>query len=369
MDLPRLIEAMPDAIVIADDAGLISMINTQAERLFGYPADEMLGRSLSLVLPQRFRERHQSLVAHYRDHPRARAMGSGLALLGRRRDGREIPLEISLSPLALDGRLCVVAAIRDTSERREAEQVQEEFVESAAHALRTPLAALRGYVDTLMLQTHRGKGPPLAEWQDEAIEEIGRAAERLEALSNMLIDVTRIQAGHLTVRLEPHDLAALVRRVVAHVRRGTDRHTFTVRASAEPLILPLDARRVEQTLRYLLSNAMKYSLDGGAIEVILRRRSPRGEALVEVRDHGVGVAPDQLSRLFTRFGGFSNEAGAPGAGLGLYLSQYLITRHGGQIGARAGHDKGATFWFTLPLEQKPDREHGDQDGHKDRLTR
>jgi signal transduction histidine kinase len=114
---------------------------------------------------------------------------------------------------------------------------------------------------------------------------------------------------------------------------------------------------------------MKYSLDGGAIEVILRRRSPRGEALIEVRDHGVGVAADQLSRLFTRFGGFSNEAGAPGAGLGLYLSQYFITRHGGQIGARAGDDKGATFWFTLPLQQNVDRERSSQDGHKDRRRR
>jgi signal transduction histidine kinase len=103
---------------------------------------------------------------------------------------------------------------------------------------------------------------------------------------------------------------------------------------------------------------MKYSPDGGTIEVILRRRSQRNEAVVEVRDHGVGIDPGQRARLFTRFGGYANDAGAPGTGLGLYLSQYFVERHGGHIGARSRQDKGATFWFTLPLEHAS----GDQGG-------
>jgi protein-histidine pros-kinase len=149
---------MADAIVIVDDTGRMSMINTQTENLFGYSAEELLDQSLSLLLPARFRERRQSLVARYLDHPRARSMGSGLELLGRRKGGSEIPLEISLGPLELDGRAQVVAAIRDISERRDAERIQEGFIENAAHALRTPLAALRGYVDMLVIQTARGKG-------------------------------------------------------------------------------------------------------------------------------------------------------------------------------------------------------------------
>src|SRR6478672_321259 len=100
-DLRQLVNAMADAIVIVDDTGRISMINTQAEALFGYSAEESLGQSLSILLPERFQERHQSLVARYLDHPKARPMGSGLELLGRRKDGSEIPLEISLGPLEL----------------------------------------------------------------------------------------------------------------------------------------------------------------------------------------------------------------------------------------------------------------------------
>ncbi len=356
VDLRQFVEAMADAIVIVDDAGSISMANSRAEVLFGYAPNELLGRPLNVLLPDRFHERHQSLVMRYLEHPHARAMGSGLELVGKRKDGREIPLEISLAPLAVDGQQRVVAAIRDITERRAAERTQEEFIESAAHALRTPIAALRGYVDTLVVHTARGKGPPLADWQDEAIREIGQATERLEALSTMLIDVTRIQAGHLSLRLEPNDLTSLVRRVVAQMRQTSDRHALIVRAPAEPIIAPLDARRIEQTLRYVLNNAMKYSPDGGTIEVTLRRRVPIGDmpvgyALVEVRDHGVGIAPDVRARLFTRFGGQANDAGAPGTGLGLYLAQYFVERHGGQIGARSPHGKGTTVWFTLPLAQ------------------
>jgi protein-histidine pros-kinase len=368
-DLRQLVNAMAYAIVTIDDTGRISMINKQTEALFGYSAKELLSQPVETLLPERFQERHQSLVARYLDHPRTRPMESGLELLGKRKDGSEIPLEISLGPLELDGRLQVVAAIRDISERREAERAQEEFIESAAHALRTPLAALRGYVDTLVVQTSRGKGAPLADWQDEAIQEIGQAAERLEALSTMLMDVTRIRSGHLSLRLEAHDLVTLVRRVAAQMRRGGDHHIFTIRTPVEPVIAPIDARRIEQTLRHLLDNAMKYSPEGGIIEVILRSRRQRGEAIVEVRDHGVGIAPSQRARLFSRFGGYANDAGAPGTGLGLYLSQYFVERHGGQIGARSRQDKSATFWFTLPLERDAaDDDSRGHNGHQDQPT-
>ena len=353
-DLRQLVNAMADAIVIVDDTGRISMINIEAVALFGYSADETLGQPLNLLLPERFREQHQALIARYLDYPRARPMGSGLDLVGRHKDGSEIPLEISLGPLVLDGRTQVVAAIRDISERREAERIQEEFIENAAHALRTPLAALRGYVDMLVIQTTRGNGPPLADWQDEAIEEIGHATERLETLATALLDVTYIQAGSLEVRREPHDLVALVRRVVARRQRTEASHPVKVRALAQPLVASIDARRIEQTILRLLANAMKYSPEGGEIEIVLRRRraragDPRPETLIEVRDQGIGIPPASHKRLFSRFGGQENAAGMAGTGLSLYLCRQFIERHGGRIGARSTQGKGTTFWFTLPL--------------------
>jgi PAS domain S-box-containing protein len=361
----QLMDAIPDAVVIVDAAGLLLMANKQAETLFGYTREEMLEHPLNLLLPDRYHLRHQALLAGYSAQPHVRAMGSGLELFGRRKDGQEIPLEISLSPLTQDGRLYVVAAIRDVSERRNAEQMKEEFIETAGHALRTPLAALCGYVDTLVLHTSRGRGPALADWQMEAIEEINQAAERLETLAQALLDVTRIHAGQLVLRREPHDLVALVKRIVAQRERLADSYTFVLRAPAELLVASIDARRIEQVLLHLIANASKYSPGGGQIAIAVRRHPTRQEAIISVRDHGVGIEPEQRERLFIRYGGHENAAGVAGTGLSLYLCRQFIERHDGHIGVRSGHGKGATFWFTLPLEQYADEEHDSQNGHQE----
>jgi two-component system phosphate regulon sensor histidine kinase PhoR len=361
----QLMDAIPDAVVIVDAAGLLIVANKQAETLFGYTIREMLDQPLNLLLPERFHLRHQALVTSYMAQPHVRAMGSRLDLVGLRKDGHEIPLEISLSPLTLDGRLAVVAAIRDITERRNAEQMKEDFIETAGHALRTPLTALRGYVDTLVLHTRRGKGPSLAEWQLEAIEEIDHAAERLEALAQALLDVTTIHAGQLVLRREPQDLVALVRRIVAQRKRLADSDTFMLRAPAEPLVASIDVRRIEQVLLHLVANAVKYSPSGGQIDVAIRHHPTRQEAIISVRDHGVGIAPEQRECLFTRYGGHENAAGVAGTGLSLYLCRQFIERHDGHIGVRSGHDKGATFWFTLPLEQNADEEHDSQNGYQE----
>jgi PAS domain S-box-containing protein len=361
----QLMDAIPDAVVIVGAAGVLLMANKQAETLFGYTMEEMLDQPLNLLLPERFHVRHEALLAGYTAQPHVRAMGSGLELFGRRKDGQEIPLEISLSPLTQDGRLSVVAAIRDITERQNAEQMKEEFIETAGHALRTPLAALRGYVDTLVLHTSRGRGPSLAEWQLEAIEEIDHAAERLEALAQALLDVTTIHAGQLVLRREPQDLVALVRRIVAQRKRLADSDTFMLRAPAEPLVASIDVRRIEQVLLHLVANAVKYSPSGGQIDVAIRHHPTRQEAIISVRDHGVGIAPEQRECLFTRYGGHENAAGVAGTGLSLYLCRQFIERHDGHIGVRSGHDKGATFWFTLPLEQNADEEHDSQNGYQE----
>ena len=215
--------------------------------------------------------------------------------------------------------------------------------------MQTPLTALRGNVDTLLLDSARRSGPGLAAWQRETLEEIRWATERLETLADTLLEVTRLHAGQLDLQRATHDLVALVRRVVERVRQRTYTHPLIVRVPTHVLLASIDARLIEQTLEHLLDNAMKYSPSGKKIEVIVRRRQAERDVQTLVRDHGVGIPKEQRERIFTRFGGQDNQAGLAGAGLSLYLCRQFVERHGGHIGVGVTPQQGATLWFTLPL--------------------
>jgi PAS domain S-box-containing protein len=338
-----------DAIVMTDATGRILFVNEQAEALFGYTAYALVGKPLARLLPERFYDMHDELMARYIADPQPRVMAVGVKIPGRRRDGSEVQLEISLNPLQSAGALSILCVIRDVTAHTEAEQAQEAFLTLAAHTLQTPLTALRGNVDTLLLQTRRGDGPELTERQLDTIEEIRLATERLEALADTLLDVTRVQAGQLEVHRETHDLVALVRRVVERMRQHRHTHTLIVRPAAHSLLASIDVRLIEQTLEHLLENAMKYSAPGETIVISVRRQPGRAEALIQVRDHGVGIPSDQREHIFTRFGGQDNQAGLAGTGLRLYLCRQFIERHGGRIGVGNTRRAGARVWFTLPL--------------------
>jgi signal transduction histidine kinase len=186
------------------------------------------------------------------------------------------------------------------------------------------------------------------------------ASHRLAALTDDLLDTTRLQANRLELRPEPLEMGALVRRVVRRQRLAADRHTIamTLPPETEPLLVEADMQRLEQVLTNLLSNSIKYSPQGGTIEVEVGR-SVHTEAAagtitqwaqVAVRDHGIGIPADQFDRMFSRFGRATNahERGITGTGLGLYLCRELIERQGGRIWFESTEGVGTTFTFELP---------------------
>ncbi len=249
---------------------------------------------------------------------------------------------------------------------KEAEYVKDEFIGLAAHELRTPVAALKGAIGTLLFQTQRGHGPALADWQQEMLDEIDIATDRLTGLTDELLDVTRLQAGQLLLHPAPTDLVALVRRVVSRIQPTTTHHQLDVsigaaggrgtRASNEKMIATVDAARIEQVLTNLLTNAIKYSPRGGPIHITLARRNGLGGAddkqvEIQIRDHGLGIPAHQHSLIFGRFMRADNarQSGISGTGLGLYISRGLVEQHGGQIWFESQKGKGTTFFFTLPV--------------------
>ncbi|HEX6551684.1 MAG TPA: ATP-binding protein [Ktedonobacteraceae bacterium] len=239
---------------------------------------------------------------------------------------------------------------QDVTALKEAEHLKDEFLGIAAHELRTPLAILKGFAQTLIVQTARGRGTELAEWQMESVQGIDQSTSRLIELTEDLLDVTRLQAGRITFHREPTDLVALARRVVARLQMTTERHHLSLLASSEYLVADVDPRRIEQVLSNLVGNAIKYSPAGGSIEVTIREESETKTALLSIRDSGIGIPVQQQARIFGRFERADNARayGIGGTGLGLYLCRELVERHGGRIWFESAEGQGSTFFIALP---------------------
>jgi PAS domain S-box-containing protein len=346
------VEAAPAAMLMVDGRGTIVLVNALTERLLGYSRDELLGQPIDRLVPPSLRARHAEFRSGFIAEARARPMGAGRDLHALRKDGAEVPVEIGLSPIdTAEGRF-VLAAVTDITARKDAERkVQEadrrkdEFLAMLAHELRNPLGAI-----TSAAQLLKQLGPPEGNlrWARDVID---RQAAHLARIVDDLLDVSRISCGQVTVLREPMPLAEAIALAVETTRPlfESRRQTLTSFLPPDPIWLDADATRLAQVIGNLLSNASRYSAPGGVVSLSVRGEGP--EAVVRVRDHGVGIAPEMLARVFDPFvQAERSPASAPGGlGLGLTLARRLIELHGGQIEARsAGLGQGSEFVVRLP---------------------
>jgi PAS domain S-box-containing protein len=254
------------------------------------------------------------------------------------------PLLDATEPIAL-------VVHQDVTALKEAEYLKDEFVGIAAHELRTPLAVLAGYADMLLTQTARGHGAHLAEWQQEALEEIKQATARLSTLTEDLLDVTRLQAGRLLLQCAPTNVVALVQRVATQMQQTTARHQIEVSTTRPVLVANIDVKRAEQVLTNLIGNAIKYSPQGGAITITIREETASQTIQISVQDRGIGIPRHQQAQIFGRFIRADNAVawGISGTGLGLYLCRELVEQQMGRLWFESEEGAGSTFFVTLPL--------------------
>lgn len=241
--------------------------------------------------------------------------------------------------------LAAEQAAREAAEA--ALRLRDEFISVAAHELRTPLTSLVGHAQLVLRQSRRNGHLPL-ERTGRALQVITDQALRLSRLIDQLLDTSRLNRGALVLERRPTDLSALVERVVSEVRAVQDRHTITYQcpASVEAVV---DQSRLEQVVTSLLDHAIRYSPDGGPVTVVLSRPVP-GMVELSVRDHGVGVPPEERGHLFERFHQPYANGPQRGLGLGLYLSREIVELHGGEICAEFPAEGGTRIVVRLPVE-------------------
>lgn len=333
--LAAVVIASSDAILSASAAGEIQAWNAGAERLFGYAARDVIGRNVREILsPGTDDADWRGLMAELRA-----GRPVHLETVGRSAQGRLVDVSVGLTPHPdLLGDLAGVSAIvRDVSERREIERLQQEFLAMAAHELRTPLTGIKA---NAQLMRHR------AAYSERAVDAIVAQADRLERLVEDLLLASLIDADRLDLRPEETDLVAEARAAAESL--GTDERGIRLEAPAEPVVVSVDRQRLGQVLANLLTNAIKYSPEGG--EIVVRVDRDVDVPRVAVIDQGLGIPREALPRLFDRFYRVAGAVGrAPGLGLGLYISRRIMEAHGGRIEVESEPGRGSTFTVVLPL--------------------
>lgn len=373
-----VVEAAPSGMVMVNEAGKIVMVNAETERLFGYRRAELLGQSVEVFVPPRFRQRHPQSRQGYQTDPKVRSMGVGRDLYGLRKDGSEFPVEIGLNPISTPAGMGTLTTILDITERKQAEEalraandtleakviertmelesayfqlkeidrLKSEFLATMSHELRTPLNSIIGFTGILLQQLPG----PLNEEQHKQLTMVYASGKHLLGLISDLLDLSRIESGKVEIERQAVSLEEVVAEVcntVAPLARQKKLQLKTECPATLPVIVS-DRKRIFQVLLNLAGNAVKFT-DHGEVKITCVQE--KGYIRIVVSDTGIGIKPENFPMLFEAFRQIdgSSQRRYEGAGLGLHLSKRLVDLLGGTIVAESEYGRGSRFSFTLPL--------------------
>lgn len=343
-----------DAIVSADSGGRVTYLNSAAERLFGFVTAEAIGEPLTILMPKRFHDAHEAGLERYNRTGEARVVGNTIELVGRRKDGSEFPMELSLAAWSLGSENAFTGIIRDISDRKQAEETVRRYADqleaanseldafaySVSHDLRAPLRSIQGFGQALLEDCE----DRLDDSGREHLQRIRKAAERMATLIDDLLELSRVARASL--RSERVDLSSLAEAILAELVEGEpDR---SVQVSVMPGAVAIgDPRLLKVVLDNLLRNAWKYTRTKPEAHIEFGVSRQGAAATYYVRDNGVGFDMAYVDKLFQPFQRLHSATEFEGTGVGLASVQRIVTRHGGRVWAEGAENRGATVYFTL----------------------
>ena len=349
-----LLESAPDAMVIVDEALRIALINARAEELFGYERAELVGRPVAILIAERHAAAYAARLAAFAAEPSAGPLERRLDLHGRRKDGTEFPIDVSLGSLKTEDGLLVSNAIRDITEQRliearlqEASKAKSDFLASVSHELRTPLNAIIGFSEMIRDAVI---GPLDARYREYG-RDIHTSGSHLHKIINDILDISKIENGRLELREESISIgetAEACRRTLTAMAEATGVTLTLAIPSALPPIRA-DQVRFQQILLNLMSNAVKFTPSGGRVRVSAAIEADR--LAITVADTGIGMRPEDVAIALEPFRQIDGPLSRryDGTGLGLPLAKALVELHGGRLEIESAPGAGTLVRICLPL--------------------
>jgi PAS domain S-box-containing protein len=384
MKFRSVAQSANDAIVSTDQRGNIIAWNHGAERIFGYQETEVLGKSLTMLMPARYQAAHEQGLERMRGGGAAKILGQTLELAGHRKSGQEFPLEVSLSGWKTGEGTFYTGIIRDITERKQAEEAlqaltaslehkvrertaelevardqaltatqhKSEFLANMSHELRTPLNAVIGFSEVLLEKMFGELNPK----QEEYLGDILGSGRHLLALINDILDLAKVESGHMELDIGTFDLPAVLNSTFMLIRERAMRHSIHVSLDIDHRLgrFIADERKLKQSLLNLLSNALKFTPEDGTVSLKAVLQDVGVE--ISVTDTGIGIEPEFQQKIFEEFIQVGDHLRKrEGTGLGLALTKKFIELHGGRIWVQSAKGQGSTFTFTLPVLPTPEK--------------
>lgn len=402
-ELNALFQYATEGMLIVNEQGEIIRINPSAERLFGYENEELLGRKIEVLVPSRYTKQHERHRTTYRDNPHARSMGVDIDLFGRKKDGSEFPVEVSLSPYETDKGKFVIGFIVDITQRKQAEErlknysselenqvrdrtlvlqeaiveleqtkvelnealnkerelndLKSRFVSLASHEFRTPLT-------TILSSLSLAKRYDGTKDKDKKEKHFGRIEEAVNSLTDILNDflsLSKLEEGKVTYNPERFDITTFINEVAYDMQQIAKQDQIVRHVHAgENTNVTLDKKILKHVLFNLISNAIKFSEEGKTIDVSTELQD--GMLTVKVADQGIGIPEDDVEHMFQRFFRAHNVTNIQGTGLGLSIVAKYVELMNGSISFESKQNVGTTFTLLI-LQHENDSAHRGQQEH------
>jgi PAS domain S-box-containing protein len=352
----EFIEAAPDALLVVDSGGRIVLVNTQLEHLFGYARHELAGKAIEILVPERFRSNHEGYRMDFVGSPRTRAMGAGRSLWGRKKDGVEFPVEISLSPVPAGSEHFVAAAVRDVTEARRSAatlRAAERLVALAtlaagiAHEINNPLTTVMASLDLALESVSSWRAIGASAPPAELVEALTDAKQAAKTVGE-IVQSMRVLARGETGRLQPVDVNKLLDQSLILIANSVKYSARIVKEFGDLAPVMADPPQLAQVFLNVLVNAAQAFSEASAVrnEIRIATRMDGARVLIEIGDNGRGIPEAIRERIFEPF--FTTKDVGQGMGLGLSITRSIVKALGGEITFESAAHRGTVFRIALP---------------------